>query len=196
MNDRELDALLRALPRSTEPPADLWPEIAASVAARPRGRARVAWAAAAAIAIGTAAWWSSRPTAVELPEAAPLVAETASPAIVIEGAAPTPVPLEPAAVPAFTASTPAFTALIPEESNLRAASLALASAYASRRSGLDRTLLATFDDNLGIVDDAIERSRAALTTSPEDPGLQRALDRAYRHKLSLLRRATEVEHTQ
>lgn len=194
MNDRELDALLRALPRSTEPPADLWPEIAASVAARPRGRARVAWAAAAAIAIGTAAWWSSRPTTVEPPEAAPLVAETASPAI--ESAAPTPLHVEPAAVPARTASTPAFTALIPEESNLRAASLALASAYASRRGGLDRTLLATFDDNLGIVDDAIERSRAALTTSPDDPGLQRALDRAYRHKLSLLRRATEVGHTQ
>lgn len=185
MNDRELDAMLRALPRSTDPPEDLWPEIAASVGARPRGRSRVAWAAAAAIAIGTAAWWSSRPTPG--PEAAPFVAEAARPAIAIE-ALPTPVRVEPVAAPEFTA-------LIPEESNLRAASLALASAYASRRGGLDRTLLATFDDNLGIVDDAIERSRAALTTSPDDPGLQRALDRAYRHKLSLLRRATEVERS-
>jgi hypothetical protein len=112
-----------------------------------------------------------------------------TPDVAIEPVTPAPTPIEPVA-------TPAFTALIPEESNLRAASLALASAYASRRSGLDRTLLATFDDNLGIVDDAIERSRAALTTTPDDPGLQRALDRAYRHKLSLLRRATEVEHTQ
>lgn len=188
MNDHELDALLRALPRSTEPPADLWPEIAASVAARPRRRSRVAWAAAAAIAIGTAAWWSSRPTPSDGPETAPLVAEAAPATIAIEPPAPAPVRVEPVAAPEFTA-------LIPEETNLRAASLALASAYASRRGGLDRTLLATFDDNLGIVDDAIERSRAALTTSPDDPGLQRALDRAYRHKLSLLRRATEVERS-
>lgn len=184
MNDRELDAWLRRLPRSTEPPGDLWPEIAASVAARPRGRSRVAWAAAAAIAIGTAAWWSSRPTPLDAPEAAPIAAEAP------EVAAVTPAPARVESIAA-----PEFTALIPEESNLRAASLALASAYASRRGGLDRTLLATFDDNLGIVDDAIERSRAALTTSPDDPGLQRALDRAYRHKLSLLRRATEVERS-
>ena len=69
----------------------------------------------------------------------------------------------------------------------------LTGAFDRRRPLLDRELLAVYDENLDIVDDAIDRSRAALVTRPTDPHLQRVLDRAYRHKLALLRRASSGE---
>lgn len=176
MNDDELDRRVRALTRSVAPPEDLWPEIASSLAARPRRRSAWAWATAAALVLGGGTWWAGRPD-----EVVPVPIATHTPA---PTPAPAPVLPEPPAEPA---------ALIPDEIQLRAASVELASAYLARRPSLDPSLSTAFDENLGLIDDAITRSRAALREQPDDPGLRRALDRAYRHKLSLLQRATEVE---
>jgi hypothetical protein len=85
--------------------------------------------------------------------------------------------------------------LIPGEAELQRAASELAGAFDRRRPLLDRDLLAVYDENLVIVDEAIDRSRAALVGKPDDPHLQRVLDRAYRHKLALLRRASSGERS-
>ncbi len=170
-DDRELDVRIRQLPRTIDPPADLWPGVAARIESRHHARSvwlgGLAAAALAVLWIGTRAdeqaralqrGWAHAPLAI-----APAVRQ---PAVVA--------PIE----------------LFPGEDQLRVAAGELADAYARRRPLLDRELLAAYESNLGIVDDAIERSRAALVDRPADPHLQRALDRAYRHKLALLRRAS------
>ncbi|HET6582913.1 MAG TPA: hypothetical protein VFG69_05695 [Nannocystaceae bacterium] len=183
-DDHDLDDAIRELPRSIDPSLDLWPEIAGRIEARARARRRATiagvLAAAAALALFVAvdrdrpgardldARWAA---AIEPPAIGPVVA-------------PTPAPRdEPATTPD----------LIPGEAQLRLAANELAGAYDRKRSLLDRELLAVYDDNLGIVDAAIDRSRAALVERPDDTHLQRVLDRAYHHKLSLLRRASSGE---
>ena len=169
----ELDERIRKLPRSIEPAEDLWPGISARIQPR-RGLSVtrvVALLAAAVLLVWFATWTDDR---VE-PQRRDQVATIAPPP---------PELTEPIERPA-----PAPTELIPGEGQLRSAAGELALAYEQRRPLRDRELLAVYESNLGIVDDAIDRSRAALVDRPEDPQLQRALDRAYRHKLALLRRA-------
>lgn len=168
MND-DLDERIRELPRSIDPPMDLWPGIATRIATR--DRSRVAWIAALAAAAIVLVWLGTRSeeTARSLQRGWSFDAVTM--------AAPAAEPVAPRE-------------LFPGEDQLRDAAGELARAYAQRRPLLDGELLAVYESNLGIVDDAIERSRAALVDRPEDPQLQRALDRAYRHKLALLRRAS------
>jgi hypothetical protein len=165
----ELELRIRALPRTIDPPVDLWPGIAAQIGAR-RRRRRIAMLGGLAAAALALAWVGVRD------ESQPRSLQSGWDRFAI--AAPTPVV---AAVPAE---------LIPGEGQLRDAAHELALAYERARPLLDRELLAIYESNLGIVDDAIDRSRAALVDRPEDPQLQRALDRAYRHKLALLRRAS------
>ncbi len=184
---RELNDAIRELPRSIDPPADLWPEIAAAIDRRARSRRRAATvgvlAAAAAVSLFVAidrgrdrahnldARWAAGIERAAMPTAAPtLMPPTAEPA-------------------------PALADLIPGEAQLRLAANELSGAYDRRRPLLDRELLAVYEENLGIVDAAIDRSRAALVERPDDPHLQRVLDRAYHHKLSLLRRASSRETT-
>ncbi|HWB81542.1 MAG TPA: hypothetical protein VG755_41560 [Nannocystaceae bacterium] len=163
----ELDARIRQLPRSIDPPADLWPDIAARIESRSRTRIAFFGVLAAAAIVLVFVGTRSEATARSL--------QRGWSALAI--APPVPQPTAPVE-------------LFPGEDQLRSAAGELARAYEQRRPLLDRELLAVYESNLGIVDDAIDRSRAALVDRPEDPQLQRALDRAYRHKLALLRRAS------
>ena len=166
MND-DLDARIRRLPRSIDPPADLWPDIAARIETRNRSRIVLIGALAAAAIVLVLVGTRTEETARSL--------QRGWSSLAIAPPAPQPAP---------------SVELFPGEDQLRTAAGELARAYEQRRPLLDRELLAVYESNLGIVDDAIERSRAALVDRPTDPQLQRALDRAYRHKLALLRRAS------
>jgi len=180
-DDRDLDLAIRQLPRSIEPPGDLWPDIATRIDTRARMRRRMTIAGALAAAAAALLVWN-----VQRPH---------HPAHALAGewtAALTQPSVAPAAAPEPAAQG---TILIPGEDELRRAASELAGAFDRRRPLLDRELLAVYDENLDIVDDAIDRSRAALVTRPADPHLQRVLDRAYRHKLALLRRASSEEMT-
>lgn len=184
-DDRDLDDAIRELPRSIDPPADLWPEIAAGIDTRARIRRRAATvgvlAAAAAVALFVAID-RGRDRAHDLDARwVAAIERTTTPATAPTPGAPTP------------ELAPPLADLIPGEAQLRLAATELSGAYDRRRPLLDRELLAVYEENLGIVDAAIDRSRAALVERPEDTHLQRVLDRAYHHKLSLLRRASSGE---
>lgn len=177
-DDRELDEAIKELPRTIDPPEDLFPAIRARLDERARSRRRGTLAGVLALAAAVALWLATTPAR------APAPSSVATWTVPVAGAAPA-APSIPRAVEPSD--------LIPGESQLRGAATELARAFDSRRALLDRELLAVYDENLGIVDDAIERSRAALVERPADPHLQRVLDRAYRHKLTLLRRASNEE---
>lgn len=56
-DDAALERALQALPRSQQPPRDLWPELQARLPRRAPRRARLIWAAAAVLAAFTLSIW-------------------------------------------------------------------------------------------------------------------------------------------
>lgn len=95
-------------------------------------------------------------------------------------------------LPSSATWAPKDEAVLPAEDDLQAAVLHLQQAYARRRDDLDPALLAVYDENLEVIGDAVDQSRAALLQHPGDPHLQRMLRHAYDRQLSLLVRATGV----
>lgn len=160
--DGELQALVERLPRSIEPPHDLWPAIEARLGARPsRGRGRlVALAAAALIAVAAA---SSLATAWLLGGGD-----------------------RPATVAVAAAAGDAR-----EASYLRATS-ALAQELAVRRDQLAPETVAVLDRNLAIIDRAIAESRAALAADPANRDLAELLWASYQRKVSFLEQAARL----
>jgi hypothetical protein len=163
----DLDRAVRRLPRSIEPPPEVW----AGIERRIRGAQHRRWAIPVALAVAAAAVLA----VVLVPTRE---AQTLHPTIARLPDLPQPEPHSPPPVD-----------LIPAESELRAANKDLTDAYNDQRRLLDESLLAVLDENIGVVDEAIDRSRAALVQRPDDEHLRGMLDRAYRHKLALLRRA-------
>ncbi|MGQ0767560.1 MAG: anti-sigma factor family protein [Gemmatimonadota bacterium] len=62
-----------------------------------------------------------------------------------------------------------------------------------RRPLLRRETIAIVERNLDAIDQAIAESRAALAADPGNNAIAEVLAAGYRHKLELLRRATELE---
>lgn len=174
MNDEELDQAVHALSRAESPPVDLWPEIERSI--RPaRNRWVLPLGLVSALAAGMLLW-------NQVSHAPPVEPATLAFGGVVLDAAGDGSAVDAAPEPEVD----------PVEQALAEAASDLLAAYSQRRTLLDEELLAVFDDNLAVVDQAIERSRAALRTSPEDEHLHRVLRQAYDHKLELLRAATDV----
>lgn len=180
----DLLARLSALPREVEPETDLWPGIEKQLTPRLTGPAsepaRViplwpAVAAGLAAAAALALWWPSgegpteAPTQIADADPSPAPAPAEDDGIDDQGPLPAPEP-----------------DLLPVESEYRSAAIVLASAIDDRRDELPNELTTTLDQNLGVVDEAIASSRAALADNPEDPELQTLLDDAYQQKLDLL----------
>jgi hypothetical protein len=84
-------------------------------------------------------------------------------------------PREPATAPGETA---ARDSALPHEREHIAALAALGDAYDSRRDELERATLATFDENIGVVDAAIASTRAATLANPSDEDLKAMLEHA------------------
>jgi anti-sigma factor RsiW len=76
--------------------------------------------------------------------------------------------------------------------NYDAAVAELESALARNRNQLDSTTVRVLEQNLAIIDRAINDARAALGQEPANPYLSRYLDQAMQKKVQLLRRATSV----
>lgn len=181
MTDRpdELDGRVAGLPRSIEPPEDLWGGIEARIHAQAvarRRRQRAVLGACSALAAAVVLAVLARPTPSD-----PSPDET-RPGLERMAASP-PVPRDPP-IPEVRASPIA---------DLEQAADELTRAFVQRRSLLGEELLAVYDENLGVIDDAIDSSRAALSSHPDDPHLREVLVQAYRHKLNVLRRATSED---
>ncbi|HEU4698754.1 MAG TPA: hypothetical protein VFS40_06205 [Gemmatimonadales bacterium] len=165
-----LAPLVAALPRSLEPPHDLWPAIAdrlgpPAAAATTRGASAFLarrWSTAAALAAGLAlAALSSGATAWLLRRS--------------EGAV--------AAAPA---------GLAPGEAAYQRTAAELARVLAARRGELAPATAATLARNLAIIDQAIAESRAALAHDPGNDDLVALLYASYEQKVALLRQAIDL----
>jgi anti-sigma factor RsiW len=161
---RELVAATKGLPRSIEPPRDLYPVIAARVAERKsaslprRGNLWLALAAAVALVVV-----SSAVTA--------LLLRQRSPAVVV-------LPL-PARVQAVEAS---YVQAVGD----------LERQLATARAKLSPATVTVVERNLQIIDRAIRESRDALAHDPLNRDAARLLWTSYQHKLELLQRATRL----
>jgi hypothetical protein len=161
-----LSRRLARLPRELPPSRDLWPEISERVgASRPRHRvARLAAASGLAMAAAAALVLGLR--------------------------------TGPRSIPGYpsTASAPERGApsALAGESDFRVAEVALATELEARRAHMSADEVAVLDDNLRVVDEAIQTTRSAIGESPGDPELRAELDRAWEDKLDLLQQATEL----
>jgi hypothetical protein len=76
--------------------------------------------------------------------------------------------------------------------NYDAAVAELENVLERNRNQLDSTTVRVLEQNLAIIDRAINDARAALGQEPANPYLSRYLDQAMQKKVQLLRRATSV----
>lgn len=186
----ELEGVV-ALARSAselEPPNDLWPSIASSLATIPAGsdvevielptaserrprRARLSrpqLAAAAVLLVVASAgggWWAASATAGTAPRTGPLAG------------------FDPVAAVADDAGAPA---------DLAAQLRVLEQLVAAARETLDPSTVLILERNLNTIETAIEDSREALATDPGNAFLTEHLDRMYRRKLQYLQEAVRV----
>ena len=172
---RELRDLAAALPRSLEPPRDLWPGIEARVSATKvvRGRfgSRAVLAAAAAVVVVSSvvtAYFIGRSQAVVV---------TAEP-------------------PAAVASGPSEILLASFEGlgvdNYLATRTELLDALEARKHELSVETMDVMMENLLIIDQAMDRIAEALGEDPENEFLMKQLAGAYRRQIDLLQRAVRM----
>ncbi len=177
---RALLAMAAALPTDIQPERDLWAGIAEQVAAP-------AAHAAHAVPIGPPVHpWYTQPRVLAM-AAALLVGATAliasqldtphSPSLVVQEQ-----PMAPEA-PAPTGS-PLW------EQDMTTASASLALTLDARRADLQPGTLIIIDENLKIIDRAIEDCRLALERDPANTRAEDALLQVWRHKVDLLETAT------
>lgn len=176
---RQLLAHAAALPRSLEPPRDLWPGIAERIE---RGSAwsflwdswrPLALAAAAALAVSVSAWLLTRGGSepvqtVAMPEPSPAVVANAS---------------------ATGISDPVLATAAREYEEAAGALLA---ALQRRSASLPPEDLARVQANIEVIDRALEEVRQALAKDPNSPELNRMLVATHRKKVEVLRRVVRL----
>ena len=181
-SEAESNAALRRriddLPRWTEPPRDLWPEIAARIDQQKvvRGRfgpsaRRYGLAAAAAVAIA-AAVLTAYTVGRRHSEESVVVSREATPAVVAAG---------------FEHSS-----LGAVEAEFRHARAELVTILEQRRHELSPETLWVVDSNMRLIDEAIEEITLALGQDPDNPQLSHRLAAVYRRQIELLKTATAL----
>jgi hypothetical protein len=178
---QRLRALVEGLPREIAPSRDLWPALAGRLGAAPKivvgrfGGSRRWWRLAAAAAM------------VMLAAGALLVAYSIGRQHSGTRAAYAP-PATPLAVPAGLAET----SIAEAEVELVRVRRELLAALDARRGTMSPATQRVVDDNLRLIDGAIERISAALANDPWNPRLANRLAGAYRAQIELLQRATAL----
>ncbi len=184
---RSLQALLdqaRSLPTDIEPDRDLWAGIAARI--EPADRTETIIATPGEPTVSTP--WYTRPRALAL-VAALLVGGTVAATRLLTPVAPAPSVAE-QPVPGDAAPAPLpFPAW---EGEMTSASAALGATLEARRGELQPETVAVIEDNLRIIDTAIEDCRAALAADPADDRLEAAMLSAWQAKVGLLERAAAL----
>jgi hypothetical protein len=172
---RELRELAASLPRSVEPPRDLWPGIESRISeakvVRGRFGRRALLAAAASVVIVTSvvtAYFVGRSQAVMV---------TTEPSTAI-------------------ASGPSAVLLASFEGlgvdNYLATRTELLDALEARKHELSADTMAVVMENLQLIDQAMDRIAEALGEDPENEFLMRQLAGAYRRQIGLLQRAVRM----
>ena len=185
-DDSDLEARLRALPRGLEPGQDLWSGIASRVdaskreaaakALRARRASRVRW-------IGGSAFAAAASIALVLGSVSRLhhrgagnVAPSGSMAAVVSTAPPESTPLP---------GTPREP-IIPEEASYRAALADLGTSFMQNRGNLPPASAKVIDDNVRMLEHAVEATRAALAANPGNQELRAQLRDEYQQEIDVL----------
>ena len=155
------------LPREVAPPRDLWAGIAERIEAERRARP---------------AWWGP----VGLAVAATLVVGIAT--ALLHRSDPASVAPAPMTTPVSLDSTSIGAA----EQEYEQAATALLAALQGRRDTLSPETLASVDQNLLVMDQALSQVRAALGRDPGNPELTRMLVSTHRKKVETLRRVVRL----
>jgi hypothetical protein len=175
---RQTLAVAADLPQSVEVPPEVWTRIGGSIAGSSMGPASRAWwhspRLLAAAAVGLVAT-SSGLTALALRDASPAS------------------PVASAAVRAEPEMTVLPVSLRAAERKYLASVEELALLLEERRGSLSAKTIAVVERNLADIDIAIAECRAALASDPANAALADVLTSSYRHKVELLRRATQLE---
>lgn len=177
-----------ALPREIAPARDLWPGIAAriqsGVPAEPPANVIRADFGAARRYRGSTVWVIRIAAALAL-----VVISSSVTAWLLRG--PVPVATLPQRVvqPQTTTSLAAFA---PMEAEYRSAVETLSIELAARRQQLSPETIATVEENLRIIDQAIAEARAALRANPANAEIPLLLSGVYRQKVELLQNAVQL----
>jgi hypothetical protein len=178
-DDRELDRRVGKLPRSIDPPRDLWIDIERRITA-PKARS-----------------WSFRGKRTAAIGAASAVALAAAVALVVARRAhrpswpwPSPVPsaVAVASAPALPYAAPIVDPLenVKERAAYRAAVSVLEASLAENRSYLSSEAAARVEQSLGVLDHAIQATEQALARDPESVDLRSQLWDEYQQKIDAL----------
>ena len=174
---RQVAARAAALP-TTPPDADLWTGIAERMKTPPRFSFTLPQLAAAALALMVGSGWLA--LRLVTPDVPPAVAD-ARPADPERSGTAASGQGEPAIIPASFA-----------DAQYDAAVADLEAALESGRARLDPSTVTVLEENLALIDRAIEESRQALETDPASTYVSRHLMQTRRAKLDLLRHAAAL----
>ena len=164
---RALGAPLAALPRSIEPPRDLWPAISARTGTL--------------VAPGSTRLTRHRPLLAIAAALALIAGSSAVTMLFMRDSGPEPGPVT--AVPAAPARF---------EARYVAETRELADLLERQRDLLAPETIAALERNLAIIDSAIADSRAALAADPSNGELELLLRAGYEQKVALLEQATRL----
>jgi hypothetical protein len=178
-DDRELDRRIAKLPRSIDPPRDLWADIeqritspkAAPWSARSKRTAVMGAASVVAVAAAFALLFARRAHRPPWPWPSPAPSAVA---VVSEPPAPSPAP---AADPLEN---------VKERAAYRAAVSVLEASLAENRSYLSSDAAARVEQSLGVLDHAIEATEQALARDPDSVDLRSQLWDEYQQKIDAL----------
>lgn len=162
---------VRALPRELTPPADVWSGL----------QARLGDAIVPAERAPRERWWR-RPSLLAAAALLVMVLSSAATVLVMRARDTSPV----------ATVTPTPTLLHPAEAGNLAAIELLSRELDRRRDELSPETIAAVERSLDIVDQALAEARDALARDPRNATLSELVATAYRQKLTVLRRATEL----
>jgi hypothetical protein len=180
---RQVAAMAAALP-AAPPDRDLWAGVARRIEAG-RSAPRFSFtlpqlAAAGLVLMAASGWLALRMATPPAPDPSTEQSRSLQPAGA-GPAAPGPQDTDPAVIPASFA-----------DSQYDAAVADLEAALRNGRGRLDPTTVAVLEENLALVDRAIDEARQALETDPASTYVSRHLMQTRRAKLDLLRHATAL----
>lgn len=181
----------RALPREIEPARDLWSGIAARIATEP-GAAGPASAAVVPLRRRERTHWQqARGGWLAAAAVVLVVISSGVTTILIRGGAGPMVPVA-ANQDAGAANPVGLAAFAAAEPEYRMTVEALEAELAARRDALSPATVQIVEQNLLIIDNAIEEARRALAADPTSADLPLLLSGVYRQKVELLRQAVEL----
>ena len=162
---RNLLARAAALPKEMAPGRDLWPGVSERLTARR---------------------WSAQSLLLGL--AAGLIVALAAGVILRRGTT----PIAPAAGSLLPVSVESPAALAAAEEDYVRASAALLEALRERRSSLAPEAIASVEENLRVIDQALAEVHEAIRQDPGNPELTRMLAATHRKKVDVLRRVMKL----